>query len=303
MRSQRGLAVVTALLIVAVAAAAAALMLSQQSAMLDQTAMVANRAQADAYAQAGFDWARGVLTEDQRGGGIDHLGEGWAQPMAGLPVERAVVSGAIVDEQGKLNLNNLVDENGRRSEADMDNLRRLLASVGLAPELAEATLDWIDADGAGAAEDAYYLSLPRPYRAANQAMRQVEELYRVRGFDAKAVARIRPFVTALPRGTKVNANTASIEVLGAILHEVPAEQWAPFAAERRKQPLRTSGEIGKSAGPKADASAIARHLDVKSGYFQVSVLVVQDEVQVAGDALVERGANAATVMIWRRPRF
>ena len=66
---QRGLAAVTALLIVAVAASAAALMLSQQSAMLDQTAMVASRAQADAYAQAGFDWARGVLAEDGRSAG------------------------------------------------------------------------------------------------------------------------------------------------------------------------------------------------------------------------------------------
>src|SRR5687768_4816932 len=141
---QRGLAAVTALLIVAVAASAATLMLAQQSAMLDQTAMVSSRAQAEAYGQAGFDWARGVLAQDVAS--VDGLGEGWAQPMAGLPVERAVVSGFIVDEQGKFNLNNLVRPDGKKSERDMEIFGRLLERVGLARELAEAVVDWIDKD-------------------------------------------------------------------------------------------------------------------------------------------------------------
>ena len=130
MKRERGLAVVTALLVVAVAASAAALMLSQQSAMLDQTAMVATRAQADAYALAGIDWARGVLAEDQRKGAVDSLDEGWAQPIAALPVERAVVSGLIVDEQGKFNLNNLKAPSGQ----DLRIFRTLLNSLGLPAE-------------------------------------------------------------------------------------------------------------------------------------------------------------------------
>lgn len=309
MRRERGLAAVTALLIVAVAASAAALMLSQQAAMLDQTAMVANRAQADAYAQAGFDWARGVLAQDARGGAeIDHLGEGWAQPMAGLPVERAVVSGAIGDEQGKLNLNNLV-VNHKPSEPDVQAFRRLLAHSGLAPELADAVVDWIDRDGdlsgAGGAEDAFYLGLPRPYRAANQPMQQVEELYRVRGFDARAVARLRPYVSALPTParTRVNVNTAPEPVIAALLPDVAPDRIAALVEMRRKAPLASENAIFEALQPKAGAAAINTSLDVKSSWFQVGVLVVQDEVHVAGDALVERKPGGATVMIWRRPRF
>lgn len=309
MRRERGLAAVTALLIVAVAASAAALMLSQQAAMLDQTAMVANRAQADAYAQAGFDWARGVLAQDARGGAeIDHLGEGWAQPMAGLPVERAVVSGAISDEQGKLNLNNLV-VNHKPSEPDVQAFRRLLAHAGLAPELADAVVDWIDRDGdlsgAGGAEDAFYLALPRPYRAANQPMQQVEELYRVRGFDARAVARLRPYVAALPAParTRVNVNTAPEPVIAALLPDVAPDRIAALVAMRGKAPLASENAIFQVLQPKSGAAAINTSLDVKSSWFQVAVLVVQDEVHVAGDALVERKPAGATVMIWRRPRF
>ena len=117
-KAQRGVAVVTAILVVAVAASTAAYMLSQQSATLNQTALAASRAQADLYAQAGLDWARGVLAEDARSGTIDSLDEPWARPLMGLPVERAVVSGAVADQQSRFNLNNLVKE-GRRSDADV----------------------------------------------------------------------------------------------------------------------------------------------------------------------------------------
>lgn len=306
MKRERGLAAVTALLIVAVAASAAALMLAQQSAMLDQTAMVSARAQADAYSQAGLDWARGVLAQDGKDPSVDSLAEPWAQPMAGLPVERAVVSGFIVDEQGKLNLNNLV-RGDAKSEPDIAVFRRLLSGLGLAEELAEAVVDWIDGNadlaGPGGAEDAYYLSLSRPYRAANQAMQQVEELYRVRGFDAKAVERLRPHVTALPRPTLVNANTAGAPLLAALLPQVPREQLDAIVAARAKQPFASKNAIVEATKPKGEAAAIQQHLDVKSEFFRAQVQVEQDDVQVAADALLERKAGArATVMIWRRPR-
>ncbi len=307
MRSERGLAVVTALLIVAVAASAAVMMLRQQSVMLDQTAMVAGRAQADAYAQAGFDWARGVLAEDARSAGaVDSLDEAWAQPIAGLPIERAVVAGAIVDEQGKLNLNNLVTGN-QKSDPDIKAFIRLLASLGLAAELAEAVVDWIDADsdltGGSGAEDAYYLSLARPYRAANQSMQQVEELYRVKGFDARAVAKLKPHVTALPGPTKVNANTASELVLAAYLPEVPADTLRDLAARRRAKPMRSPNDIVDATRPQGNTATIQNHLDVKSAFFQVMVQVSQDEVQLAGDAMVRREASTGTTILWRRPRF
>ncbi len=304
-RRQSGVAVITAVLIVAVAASTAAVMLAQQSAMLDQSALVAARAQADQYARAGLDWARGVLAEDARAGAYDALDEGWAQPIAGLPVERALVAGRIADEQGKFNLNNLVAGNAR-SESDLRTFRRLLASLGLAPELADAVVDWIDADadlaGNGGAEDAFYLSLKRPYRAANQPFEQVEELYRVRGFDAAAVARLKPHVTALKAGarTTINANTATDEVLAAVL-AIPAEEAGRDRATRRTHPFLTKEQIGQRF-PEALGGAIA-DLDVKSAWFSVRVQVSQDDVSLGTEALVQRRPDHSTAIIWRRPLY
>ena len=304
-RAQSGVAAVTAILIVAVAAAAAALMLSQQAAMLDQTILVASRAQADEYAHAGLDWARGVLAQDARDSAVDTLAEGWARPIAGLPVERAVVSGAIADEQGKFNLNNVV-RNNQRHEPDVKLLRQLLASLELSPDLAEALVDWVDAGddltGGAGAESAYYLSLPRPHRAGNAPLAQVDELYRVRGFDAKAVERLRPYVTALRDRTPLNVNTVDERVLAAAFG-VPREKAAAVLAGRATRPFADMQAFTQRV--LAEGLIAVNEFDVKSGWFHVRVQVAQDDVHVGSEALVRRdpALPGGTAIIWRRPRY
>ncbi|HXZ48416.1 MAG TPA: type II secretion system minor pseudopilin GspK [Usitatibacter sp.] len=307
---QSGVAAITAVLIVAVAASAVALMLAQQSATLDQAMMVASRAQADEYAQAGLDWARGVIAADDPG--VDSLADGWAQPMVGLPVDRAIVSGEITDEQGKFNLNNLV-VGDKVSPDDVAIFRRLLASLGLPPELSDAVVDWIDSNdtptGAAGAEDAWYLALPQPYRTADQPMVQVEELYRVRGFDPATVAKLRPYVTALVVPgvrTTINANTASAVVLEAVLPDVPPAAIDRMVAQRVANPFRSGEQLSRWAlgvDAKADTSA----LGVASSFFSVQVRVTQDDIQLATDALIQRGAAAGqtsgATLLWRRPRY
>ncbi len=301
-RRERGVAVVTAILIVAVAASAAALMLAQQSAMVDQAMLISSRAQADLYASAGIDWARGVLRQDSRT--IDSLDEGWSQPIAALPVDRALVSGAIADEQGKFNLNNLV-RNGVPSQKDIQIFEALLVSQGLPAELSQAVRDWIDADadlsGPGGAEDPYYLSLPKPYRAANAPMVQVEELYRVRGFDAAAVAKLKPYVTALPAETDINVNTAPEAVLRAAVPTAPNDLLEKFVRERTTRPASSKADFWQrlKLSDRYDAP-----VNVKSQFFAIRVQVSQDEVELVSEALVMRADNTGqTAIIWQRPRY
>ena len=302
-RIQRGVAAITAILIVAVAASAASLMLAQQAALLDQTMLVASRAQADVYAQAGMEWARGVLLQDMRSSTVDTLDEGWARPIAGMPIERAVVAGDIADEQGKFNLNNVLDGTGR-SEADIKLLRQILVAVELSPELADAVVDWVDGDddltsGSGA-ESAYYLGLPRPYRAGNAPMVQVDELYRVRGFDAKAVAKLRPYVTAIRERTALNMNTASDVVIAAAFG-VPREKVVDLVAERRKNPFADkAGFI--AAAQRGNLIGAIDLVDVKSSWFSVRIQVAQDDVVLGSEALVRRDPKGAAI-IWRRTRY
>jgi general secretion pathway protein K len=186
--------------------------------------------------------------------------------------------------------------------------RALFRSLDLSEDLVAAVVDWIDADadlsGPAGAEDAYYLSLARPYRTANQPMVQVDELHRVRGFDAKTVAKLKPFVTALPGRTPVNANTAPAQVIAAIVPEQPEEDIRAFVARRAAQPFRSTAEIGER-WKKAPAGALGADLDVRTSWFSVRILVAQDDVQLASEALVERKANppGVTAVAWRRPLY
>ena len=303
--AQRGVAAITALLIVVVAAGAATLMLAQQSALLDQTLLVSSRAPAELYAQAGLDWARGILLQDGRSSAVDSLDEGWARPIAALPIERAVVAGDIADEQGKFNLNNVV-ERERRSEPDIKLLRQLLALLELSPDLAEAVVDWIDRDddlaSPAGAENGYYLGLARPYRAANAPMIHVDELYRVRGFDARAVAKLRPYVTALPLRTSINANTAA-DVVVAAAFGVARDTAAQILGERAAKPFPTKDAFATRL---RQANLIAvNDFEVRSDWFRVRVQVTQDDVLVGTEALVKREPTAAraTSIIWRRPLY
>lgn len=297
-RRQSGIAVLTAILVVAVTAAAATMMLSQQSAMLDQTTLVSSRAQADQYATAGLDWARGVLVQDARSSTLDALDEGWAQPIVGLPVERAVVAGAIADEQGKFNLNNLVDK-GRRSEPDVQLFRNLLTGLGLSPELSEPVVEWILPGGS----DAYYLSLPRPYRSAHGPLTQVDELHRIRGFDARAIEALRPHVTALPDRTALNGNTVNARVLAAAFGAAP-EKVAGIVAERLRKPFENKAALIDRLGQ--DNLVPVNDFDVKSAWFSVIVRVQQDDVLLGTEALVRREdatRGGAATIAWKRPRY
>lgn len=300
-RRERGIAALTAILVVAVAASAAAMMLSQQSAMLDQTLLVASRAQADQYATAGLDWARGVLTQDARSTSVDSLKEGWAQPIVGMPIERAVVAGSISDEQAKLNLNNLVQAN--KSEADVKVFKQLLSLLELDPALADNAADWISPH----ASDAYYLALPRPYRSAKeQRFSSVEELLRVRGFDARIVAKLRPYVTAIPeKGDKaLNVNTASEVVLAAMfLVDRGHPKFAAISAivaERTAKPFANKNELLQRL--QHDGLATPNDLDVASQWFSVRVSVSQDDVQLGTEALVRRAPapDGTATVVWRR---
>ncbi len=138
-------------------------------------------------------------------------------------------------------------------------------------ELADALADWIDADSEprprGGAEDGYYLELEQPYLAANRPLIDVAELALVRGFDGEVRARLRPFVTALPRFTAVNVNTAAPEVLAAIVEDLTLDAARALVAKRERAYFRNNADFLSQLPHQAVAPAedIAVSSDVLHG--------------------------------------
>lgn len=214
MQRQRGIALITAILLVSIATIAAVTMASRQQYDLRRSSNLLDGDQAYAYAEGVEAWARAVLIRDAGDSQTDHLGEVWATQLAPVSVEGGQIAGRLLDQQGCFNLNNLIRSDGTEDPIAIARYRRLLELLQLPTELVDATLDWLDPDinpRLNGAEDNEYLLEQPAYRAANRHFTSPSELYYVKGYDAEAVQRLLPFVTALPASTPLNVNTAVVD--------------------------------------------------------------------------------------------
>jgi len=287
------MAVITAILVVALVASAASFMAWQQQLWLRQVENLGAQAQSRGVALAALQWARSALAQDARSSSVDHLGEGWAQPLSPLPVEGGELSGGLSDQQGLFNLNSLVRE-GKASAADLAVFQKLLDLLQLPPGLAGAVVDWIDPDAEptypGGAEDMDYLALDPPYRAANRALTTVDGLYRIKGFDAARVERLRAFVTALPQATPVNVNTAPAEVLAAVAG-LSLDQARALVAARKARHFADLADFRERL-PQPEAPLNETLLSVDSRYFLVTGHARFGRAKAGCQALLEREATA-----------
>ncbi len=299
---QRGAVVIVAMLIVALAATAAGLMLQQQDASIRQLEAARDYEQARWLLHGGAQWARVILRADARAGKIDHGGELWASGLPPTDIEQGRLSGEIRDQQGLFNLNNLVRD-GKPSERDIAMLRRLLRTIGLRAELADAITDWIDADSdllsPEGAEDAYYLRLAAPYRTANQPMSGIEELLRVRGCDEAAVGRLRAFATALPRRTPVNVNLAPPEVLAALVDGLTLPEAQVLASGRPAAPFRGADDF-RARLPRGELNVNNEDISTDSQFFLVLGHASVGKAVLRMRALLQRDGAALPAIVWQR---
>ena len=270
---QRGVAIVLAMGVVALAAMAAAALLASQSAWSRRAELGAEHVQAQVLVQAGVDWARALLTDDRRMSSVDHLGEPWALRLPPVPVDNGELAGQIDDQQGSFNINNMA-RNGALSPAHLAQFRRLLQILELPEGLAVPSL------------------------AAHLPLVDLGELALVPGFDPAVRERLAPFVTALPRFTAINANTAPPEVLAAVIEGMDLDAARELAAQRGRAYFRNRAELLAQlpAGAVVGASDVA----ISSDYFQASVRVTIGGAQARGSALLVREPAGWPTVVWRK---
>jgi general secretion pathway protein K len=227
-RLQRGVAILTAVVLVAMATVIAA-------ALTYSKVMTAQRATAtfsldDALQAAMAAEALAALAlEDsaKRNASETVPSQPWAQPFGPVEIEQTqiYVQGQLEDISGRFNLNNLVrfDSAANVFIEDPDQVKvfkQLLADLDLEDKWADLMVDWIDSDiapnGPQGAEDTLYLTQDPAYRPPNTFITSVGDLLALPGFGPERFAKLAPFVTAIPSGTRVNVCTAKGAVLDAV---------------------------------------------------------------------------------------
>ena len=304
--SQRGIALLTILVMVALATILAATIAKRQTNTAENTGYLMRQDQSLLYAKSAEAFFSELLIQDSdNGGNIDHLQENWAKPMPAFPVEDGFVSGRLLDESGKFNLNNLLKADGSVDDSARRWFEKLLQRVGLPAELSQAVIDWQDADdettGAMGAESNYYQGLDPSYLASNTKFHQVEELKLVRGFEGKNYDLIAPYVTALPEATKININTAAPLLLASIdpkidvktvEQELKAKQAELTYFNSVEDLWKLNAFSGIEPQNKTDAAA---WLDSKSNYFTAQIEVVLSERKRQFTSAIMRKDKQVTV--------
>jgi general secretion pathway protein K len=296
---QQGVALITALLVVALAVSAATAMATRLQVDVRRTGNLLHGEQAYAYALSAESWAYIILRKDAGESEYDALDEDWATALPPISVEGGIVSGRITDLQGRFNVNNLVAPGGKPDQVQVDYFKRLLTVLKLDPELSAALLDWIDADinatFPGGAEDDAYLLLDPPYRAANRPLVSISELQLIQGFTAEAVAALAPHVTALPKATAINVNTATPQVLLALDEDITEQGVEALVAEREQKPFTDNGDF-LAHDSLAGVDPTIPPTGVSSDWFQVSTDVHVGNGQARVQSLLERDSGKLHVV-------
>jgi general secretion pathway protein K len=290
---QNGVALLTALLIVSLATIIAT------SAMWDfnldqrRTAAMLYYDQASMYALGAEAWAGRILIEDAEDSQNDHPGEAWAANLPPLPIEGGSVDGAIIDLQGRFNINNLVDNEGRTDALMVQQFERLLEILDLDKSWAGLAADWIDTDVEpnfpSGAEDSVYMGGTPPHRTPNTPVTSITELMSLPDMDRETFEILRPNITALPRGTPININTATLPVLQSLLEDSSESGANNIIADRPEDGYESVSELGDSL-----SSESATNLSVSSNFFRTIVRVNVGTVDLTLYSLLER-ENAGSV--------
>ena len=314
--AQRGAALLMAMLILSLVATLAAGMVWQQWRAVQVEAAERARAQSAWILVGALDWARLILSEDGRKPGLDHLGEPWAVPLAEARLSsflaadkdrsddgpEAFLSGSIVDAQSRYNLSNLVTA-GQVSAVELKTLQALLDNLGVDTTLAATIATGLrDASPASAPDPASAPASGTVALAERQAnppllAQEVSQLAWL-GIDAATLRRMRDHVELLPTRTKVNLNTASREVLAAVIDGLDLAGAQRLVQARERQPFQKLADVTAVLG--SGFTPDANRVGVDTGYFEV-----RGRLRLADRVLEERSLvrrNGTDVIALSRER-
>ncbi len=294
---QRGAALLIAMIILTLIATLASSMVWQQWRAVQVEAAERARVQSAWILMGALDWARLILREDARAGGADHLGEPWATPLAEARLStflaadpnntddgpEAFLSGSIADAQSRYNLRNLADPNtGKVLPAEQAILVRLFESISVSSDVAMRIAKQLNSA----------TSLVNPAVNSPLPPESVSELTWL-GVDEATVQLIQPYVVMLPIRTPVNLNTASAQVLAAVIDKLDLGGAERLVQARQRNPFRSVLEAQNVLG--ANFLLSPDRVGVNSSFFELAGrLRLGDRVLEEQSMVQRRGLDVVT---------
>jgi general secretion pathway protein K len=298
--SQRGIALLVAIVLVAIATITATAIafnsgLTARRGVAAFSASQALRVAEGAEALAGYALKEDFNTPPR----VDSPDQAWAQPFGPTEFDTGVIlEAALEDQQGKFNINNLIDDKGVADPLAREDFERLLTLLDLDAHWAALTTDWIDADTQptfpGGAEDANYQSQVPAYRVPNVPVTSISELLALPGFGRANYQKLAPYISALPTGSNLNICTASGNVLDAM---TPAQRSfsldaTSLAKRREKGCFPTMPEFQATMTPAQWTHGdLSRRLTDRTEYFRLRSYVTIGTTRLTLYSLIHRDSG------------
>ena len=199
--NRRGIAIISVLIVIALISASVSLMLQRFGRDLKQTQFIVAQTQSLNHLYSLEAWAKSILLSDDLS--VDSLDEVWATSIPPIQVPGGSVYGKLTDLQSRLNVNNLIDletniysPQYRSFFYDCINLINTQLQQQL---MADTIFSYVVSQS------------PKPKLFEHSA-----EIRKIKSISIEDYIKIKPHLTALPRLTPININTASKEVLSCI---------------------------------------------------------------------------------------
>jgi len=264
-----------------------------------------NDLQAGYLAKSGVNIAISYLKYDVENTDTDNLDEDWAKPYPPIPVGDGFVQVLTEDENAKINLNEVVKEDGKVDEKIRDILTRMFEAADVDVEIISAIIDWIDPDDdplPEGAEDSYYGSLDPPYGCKNAPLDTLSELLMIKGVTDEVYWKIFKYLTIYSKDGIININTARKEVL-MFLHERIDEPMAEgIIAYRGETPFGGANwqEALRDVINNDDVyNGISSIIGVTSNAFTVTSRGRVERVEKAIRAVIDREGKQISCRYWR----
>ncbi|WAT31318.1 type II secretion system minor pseudopilin GspK [Pseudomonas sp. GXZC] len=276
---QRGMAIISALLIAAVVAVLAGAMLTRQTVFTRGLEAEQLRIQGQWLLQGGLERSRQMLWDARQKDVLTRLDQPWAR------AQRGDFEGRIEDEQGKFNLRNLVN----RQQVDAEQLQsfeRLCRLIGVEPAVSRRISQRVIAS----------YEPPAKY----PMLRSLDDLSGIEGLDPVVLQRMHAYISVLPGPTWVNGNTASAEVLSAVVPQLSLSQAHGLVTERDSgQWFINRGDfVNRLRLPQVDVESV--HVGITSEWFRVQGQARREQRRVTIDALLHRPEDRQPRVIWSR---
>ncbi len=322
---QRGVAVITALLLTTLAVTIVASLFWQQQVQVRSIENQRTQLQKQWILRGALDWSSLILRSDTNQ--VDYLGDPWAIPLEEVRLDEfvengkqdadassATLSGYIVDAQSRLNVNALVRNGGALSPVDVAAFAKLLGNLRIpsANALAKATVNYLltarqpqpaevaTKGSSNPAPDSTPTTQSQP-GAHMMPLTQFDDLLAIPGFTEEILLKIKNYVIVLPLSdSKINVNTASAEVLSAVIPRLSLSDAGTLVASRERAYFKDAADFNNRLPATNTTPATgAVSLDVKTEYFLVNGKVKLNNAVLEIQSLVRRRGAAVTVL-WTR---